>query len=112
MPSLDHLARIVADLQADLRLIRTGLVRLAAVNSPTAIRFAKLNGNLATGGLTTPSTATGEFYASSTDDPPELSASGDTFTVVNYSEDYSGATGDFIIVARIQGVWHIIAADC
>lgn len=90
--------------------------QLAVINlgggTANTIRFAKLNTTLAAGSLSSPATATAEFYDSDSNDPPQLSVSGTTFTVVNYSTDYTGSTGDFIIVARIQGVWHVLAADC
>lgn len=78
----------------------------------TVLRFGELTADLATGSLTSPSTAAAEFLDSDDNDPPQLSLSGDTFTVTNYSADLEGSSGDFIIVGRIQGIWHILSKDC
>lgn len=86
--------------------------RLEERGIPRAMRYAQLSENLSTGSLTSPATADAEFLDADDSDPPQLSASGDSFTVINYSTDYSGSTGDFIIVARVQGGWHVLGADC
>lgn len=108
-----HDLRRLDAVESELALLRGRPVRQAKAVFGLLMLDAELTANLAraSNSKTGATTAAAKLLVPDSDNPGDLK-DGQTITVTNRSLDSSGLSGDYIIVAQINGEWRPIWIDC